>query len=190
MERLHASTSFAVRRMRALATTRSAPIASALSNVDVELLVDGERERLRDALERAREHDRRAELSEPARERERRAGAEPSSGKRKRDTRERPPGPGAERARGGDEIGIHRLERGDRRAHVEGAGDERDCEHDGDLREGDVDSERRRAFRRASPSRPNAASRPMPATAGGSTRGSSTSVTSSALPRKLRVARR
>ena len=40
-----------------------------------------------------------------------------------------------------------------------------------------------------SPPVPNAASSPMPATAGGSTSGSSTSVTTSARPRKRRVAR-
>ena len=48
--------------------------------VDVELLVDGERERLRDALQAAGEHDRRAELAEATRERERLAGGEADAG--------------------------------------------------------------------------------------------------------------
>ena len=58
--------------------------------VDVELLVDRERERLGHALQRAREHDRRAELAEPARKRQSGTGAEPAGGERERDAGERP----------------------------------------------------------------------------------------------------
>src|ERR671930_432488 len=66
-----------------------------------EALVDRERGGLRDALERAGEHQRGAELSERAAERERAAGDEPGRGGRDRDAHERPRLGGSERARGG-----------------------------------------------------------------------------------------
>ena len=47
-------------------------------------------------------------------------------------------GPGAERARRGDEVRVDRLERGDRLADVERAGDEGDGERDRGLRERDA----------------------------------------------------
>ena len=79
----HRVVSLTDRRTVALMTMSSALIASATVEVDVELLVDRERERLRDALERAGEHDRGAELAEPSREGERSAGAEPAARERK-----------------------------------------------------------------------------------------------------------
>ena len=108
--------------------------------VDVELLVDRQRERLRDALERAGEHDRRAELADPARERERPAGAEPTGCQRQGDAEERSSGAGAERAGGAGEGRVDRLERRDRGAEVERAGDEHDREDDGELGERRVES--------------------------------------------------
>ena len=73
--------------------------------IDVELLVDRERERLGDALQRAGEHDRRAELAEPARED--RAAPAPSppaaSGSAMRANVRA--GPGAEGPRGGGSVG-------------------------------------------------------------------------------------
>src|SRR4029079_13746701 len=68
--------------------------------VDVELLVDGEGERLRDALKRPGEHDRRPELAETPRERQRGPRPQPARGEGQRDTCERHTGPLPERARG------------------------------------------------------------------------------------------
>src|SRR5690348_17700492 len=45
----------------------------------VELVVDGERQRLGHVLQAPREHDRRPELPQPAREREREPGDQPRS---------------------------------------------------------------------------------------------------------------
>ena len=92
--------------------------------VDVELLVDRERERLRDPLQRAGEHDRRAELAEPAREGERGARAEAAARERQHHAEEDAARPGAERAGGGRQRRIDGLERGDGGAEVEGARDE------------------------------------------------------------------
>ena len=97
--------------------------------VDVELLVDRERERLGDALERAGEHDRRAELADPAGERERRAGAEPARGERQRDAEEdarRARRRASARPRAASGRSLSNAD--DRRAHVERAGDEGDRE--------------------------------------------------------------
>ena len=113
----------------ALIRTSSALIASVDVEVDLELRVDRERQRLRHALEAAGEHDRRAELAEAARECERLAGREAAARERQHDAEERPRRPGAERARRGDEVRVDRLERGDRLPDVERARDERDREH-------------------------------------------------------------
>ena len=174
---------------RALTRTSTALIASGGVEVEIELRVDRERQRLRHALEAAGEHDRGAELAEPARERERQPGDEPAAREREHDAEERAGRTGAERARGGDEIRVDRLEGGDRLPDVERAGDERDGDVDGALRERERDPERVE-LEPSSPTRPNAASRPMPATAGGSTSGSSTSVMASERPGKRRVASR
>ena len=109
------------------------------------------------------------------------AAPRPACGERDRDAGEDAPRARAERPRGGDQVLVDRLERGDRAAEVERALDERDREHDRGLREPDLDPERVELFAEE-PDRPNAASSPMPATAGGSTSGSSTSVTTSASP--------
>ena len=100
------------------------------SRSELERRVDGERERLRPALEAAREHDRGAELAEAAGERDRLAGREAGARERQRHAEERPDRPGAERARGGDEVRVDRLERGDRLPDVERAGHEHDREDD------------------------------------------------------------
>ena len=143
-----------------------------MSKLIVERAVDRERQRLGHALQAAREHDRRAELAQAARERERLAGREAAARERQHDPEERPPRAGAERARGGDQVRVDRLEGRDRLPDVERARDERDRQHDRRLRERDARPEQ-------PPSRPNAErdSSPIPATAGGSTSGSSTSVT-------------
>ena len=99
--------------------------------VAVELGVDRERERLRDPLQAAREHDRRAELAEPAREREREPCDQAAAREREHDAEERARRARAERARGGGQVRIGRLERGDRLADVERARDVGDRDGDG-----------------------------------------------------------
>ena len=113
--------------------------------VHVELGIDGERERLRDAAQAAGEHDRGAELAEPARERERETGDQAAAGERQHDTEEGAHGAGAERARGGGEIGIRGFEGGDRLTDVERAGDVGDGDRHCALREWERDSERTQA---------------------------------------------
>ena len=66
----HEITSFRERRTTALTTTSRAPMASATSKFDVELLVDREGHGLGDALQAAGEHDRGPELADAARERQ------------------------------------------------------------------------------------------------------------------------
>ena len=78
----HRVTSLTERRTSALDHDEKRADRERDVEVDVELLVDRERERLRDALQRAGEHDRRAELAEPARERQRRSGAETAARER------------------------------------------------------------------------------------------------------------
>ncbi len=109
--------------------------------VDVELLVDRERERLRDALQRAGEHDRRAELAEPAREGERGARAETAAREREHHAQEHAAWPGAERPRRRRQRRIDDLEGRDRGTEVERARDEGHGEDHRDLRERDVDAE-------------------------------------------------
>ena len=99
--------------------------------VRVELGVDRERQRLRHLLQAAGEHDRRAELAEPARERQREPGDQPAARERQHDAEERARRAGAERPRGGGEVRVGRLERGDRLADVERARDVRDGDRDG-----------------------------------------------------------
>ena len=99
------------------------------------------------------------------------------------DAEERARRPGAERARRGGEVRVGRLERGDRLPDVERARDVRD----GDVTAAWVNGSEIPSASKldpSRPSRPNAASSPIPATAGGRTSGSSTSVTASARPRK------
>ena len=81
-------------------------------------------------------------------------GSEAAGGKRQRDAEERPARSGPERARGGQHHGVDRLEGGDRLTQVERPGDEKDREHNGDLREADLDSERvERAAQQAKPAK-------------------------------------
>ena len=110
--------------------------------VQIEGGVDRERQRLGDALEAAREHDRGSELAEPAREGERLAPGEPAPSEGEDDAEERPRPAGAERARGRDEVGVDLLERGDRLAHVERARDVGDGDDNGRLRQPEPDAER------------------------------------------------
>ena len=129
-------------RTSALTTISRALIASATVKLEVELLVDRERERLRDALERAGEHDRRAELAQAPGEGERGAGPEAALGEREHDAEEDAAGAGAERAGRCRERRIDALERSDRRAEEERARDEGHRQDHRDLREGDVEPER------------------------------------------------
>ena len=80
------------------------PIANCCVEVHVELGVDRERQGLRDALQAAREHDRRSELPQPAREREREAGDQPAAGERQHYPEEGAHGAGAEGTRGGRQL--------------------------------------------------------------------------------------
>ena len=72
---------------------------------------------------------------------ERPAGAETARCERQGDAEERAGWAGAERAGGAGQRRVDGLERRDRSAEVEGAGDEHDREHDRDLGEGDRDAE-------------------------------------------------
>ena len=87
----------------------------------------------------------------------------------------------AERPRGSERFGSVASKAAIACADVERARDVRDGDRDGALRERDRDPERVR-LEPSSPRRPNAASKPMPATAGGRTSGSSTSVTRERVP--------
>ena len=113
----HDGISLTARSRTALASDELGADRESRVEVDVELLVDRERERLGDALERSGEHDGRAELPEPARECERGARTEATgreSGSatraerpcracterpRRRSTRSRPPALAARRSR-------------------------------------------------------------------------------------------
>ena len=108
----------------------------------VELGVDRERQSLGDLLQAAREHDRGAELAQPAREREREAGDQAAARERQDDAEEGARRAGAERARGGGEIGIRGFEGGDRLTDVERAGDVGDGDRHCALRERERDPER------------------------------------------------
>ena len=106
---------------------------------------------------------------------------------RQRDTAERARRAGAEGARRREQRRVDRLEGGDRGAHVERARDEGDGKDDRNLGEADLEAERVELVTE----QPEAAERgqqPMPATAGGSTSGNSTSVIMNGLARKERVA--
>ena len=92
VELVHEGMSLTARRIAALTDEFGADRERDLE-VDVELLVDRERERLGHALERAGEHDRRPKLADSACERERPAAAEASSRERKRDRKNVRPGP-------------------------------------------------------------------------------------------------
>ena len=136
------------------------------------------------------EDDRRAELADPAREGEHPAGDQAAGGERERDAAEAcAPGDGAERARGVGQRRVDGLERGDRLAQVERRGDERDRDHHRPLgeRQDDPGVLQRAAEQPAGAERRQ---QPDPATAGGSTSGSSISVMTSARPGKRRVASR
>ena len=74
VERRHEGISLTVRRTAALDDDEPGADREGRVEVDVELLVDREGERLGDALQRAGEHDRGAELADAAGERQRRAG--------------------------------------------------------------------------------------------------------------------
>jgi len=136
-----------------------------------ELGIDCERKRLRHLLQTAREHDRGAELAESAGEREREAGDETAAREWEDDPEEGPGGSGAECAGRGGKVGIRGLERGNRLADVQRARDVGDREDDGRLRsEADMQTQE------------------IECPAGGNTRGSSTRVTASEWPGKLRPA--
>ena len=118
-----------------------------------EALVDRQRHGLRDAAERAREHQRRAELAERAAPRQREAGEQARAGGRDRDAQERARLAGAERARGVEPGPVDRLEGGLRLAQVERRGDERQRDDDARRRQHELDArvldERRRGCRSA-----------------------------------------
>ena len=102
-ERVHAGTSLTASRSSGADDHEQGADRERRVEVDVELLVDGERERLRHALERAGEHDRRAELADPARERERRSrrrGRRPASGSATRQNVRAGPAPSVRAAAG------------------------------------------------------------------------------------------
>ena len=139
MKRVHDGRSLTVRSTATLTTTRKRAEGQRDVEVEVELRVDGERQRLRHALQAAGEHDRRAELAEPARERERGGRREPAGGEGERHAEERAPRARAECSRGVDEGGVESLERRDAEPDVERARDEDDREDHGGLREGDGD---------------------------------------------------
>ena len=109
--------------------------------VDLELGVDRQRQRLRDALEAAGEHDRRAELPDPAGEGERRTGAEAAERERQRDAEEDAGRRCAECARCVDQVLVERLEGGDSLPDIERARDEGHGHHDCHLRERDLEPE-------------------------------------------------
>ena len=97
---------------------------------------------MRHPLQAAGEDDRRAELAEPAGERERGGGAQPptASGSATRAKTRHGPAPSVRAA--ATRVRIDAFEGGDRPAKVEGALHERDGEHDGRLREADLNPER------------------------------------------------
>ena len=66
------------------------------------------------------------------------AGQQPAGGQRQPDAPERPPGPGAQRARGVGEVRVDRLEGADRLADVERRGHEGDRQDDRRLGEGEL----------------------------------------------------
>ena len=124
-------------------TTSRPPIASATSNLFSNSRVDGERQRLRHALEAAGEHDRRAELAEAARERERRSRGETACARaasRSATNVRAGLAPSVRDASTSDLV--DRLEGGDRLADVQRARDEGDGEDDRGLRERDLEPER------------------------------------------------
>ena len=121
------------------------------------------------------EERRGAELAERPGPGQSRAGGEARAGQGHLDAEEGARRAGAQRARRADELPVHGAERGDRLADVEGHGDERLRHHDRDPGEGDVDVEAE-SCAPSMPMRPKAAKSAMPATAGGSTRGSSRKV--------------
>ena len=129
-DRCHERAILSVRSRTALTRTRSAAHRECRVLVQVELVVDRERQRLRDALEASREHDRRAELADSARERQSEPGDQPAAREREHDAEERPRRPRAERARGRRQARVDRLERGDRLPDVERARDVRDGDDD------------------------------------------------------------
>ena len=180
-ERGHESRSRRVRSRARLKTTSTALMATAASNGGAELGVDRERHGLRDPwrlpanmivapnspMPRAIESARPA--SSPARASGRMTRANVRTCRRQACAR-------------GDQIGIDRLERGDRLADVERGGDESHGHDDGGLRERDRGAEEAASA--------EGGQQVDPATAGGRTSGSSKSVMASGRARKRRVASR
>ena len=152
----------------------------------LELLVDGQREGLRLAAHVAGEDDRRPELPDPAGEGQDRPGGQPAGGQRQRDPAEGAARRRAQRPRGVEQGRIDRRERGDPLADVERRATKATARTTAHC----VKGRTMPASDSAGPSRPpvpKAASSAIPATAGGSTSGSSTRVISRPRPRKRRV---
>ena len=148
---------------------------------------DRQRRRLRDPLERAGEHQRRAELAQRPPPGERHPGADPGSRARDRDAGEGARLAGPERARGVEQVRVDGGEGGLRLAQVERRGDEGERDdHPGRLQH-ELDPGVVEPAQPKIPSGPKAASRPIPATAGGSTSGSSIAVVTSDLARGTRA---
>ena len=122
--------------------------------VDCERAVDRERQGLRDALQTAREHDRRAELAEAARERQRLAGREAAASERQHDPEERPPRSGTQGPRSGHQVRVDSLERRNRLPDVERARHKRHRQDDRRLRERDARPEQARAAEEGEQSQP------------------------------------
>ena len=163
VERVHEGTSLTARRTAALTTTSSAPIASATSKLDVELLVDRRARAVcvtpwsepANMIVAPNSPIPRANASaQPAAEaagRERQGDAEEGRGRAR-----------AERAGSAGQRRVDGLERGDRSAQVERARDEAYRHDDGDLGERDLEPEDTRARRRGARSSRTRRSRPMP----------------------------
>ena len=119
--------------------------------IGLALQVDLQRQRARDALQRAGEGQRRPELAERPRERQHRARHQPGQHERQRHGPQHGGGTGAES--GGDVLvaGSRRAQRAFEADHEEGQRDEGLGEHHRGGREGDPDAQQRRVAGRAAP---------------------------------------